>query len=79
MILIKNSSYYFFLLKGTIFIKTILLLGTTILISGIIAGTKDAQFAIDLYNNASMKIIMRFNPRFETKMVVRNSHRDDFK
>lgn len=52
-------------------------LGCSIVLNGLVAGDKEAQFAIDMFQNNSMSIVMRFNPRFGSKLIVRNAHRED--
>lgn len=51
--------------------------GTSIVISGLVAGDKEAEFSIDLFSNDSMLVVARFNPQFGRKMVVRNTQRLD--
>lgn len=43
------------------------------------AGGKRSQFSIDMFNNDSMLILMRFNPQFEHKVVNRNAQRPDMR
>lgn len=53
--------------------------GTTFVISGIASGSRDGEFAIDLYCNESTRIIMRLNVKFGEKVVVRTAQRIDNK
>lgn len=49
------------------------------MICGIASGSRDGEFAIDLYTNESIQIIFRLNVKFGEKLVVRTAQRIDSK
>lgn len=49
------------------------------MICGIASGSRDGEFAIDLYTNESTQIVMRLNVKFGEKVVVRTAQRIDSK
>lgn len=52
--------------------------GTAFTLCGWIAGTSTARFSIDVMANNAKQVLMRFEPRFDQRLVARNAHRLDW-